>query len=63
MLTYSPDTEAGMSIFWKVTEATLRVIGTVSDGHLKMICACATALPTAFTDSASVTNLAFQFLS
>ena len=61
--TYSPVPSVGMSMFWKVMEATFRVIGTVSDGHLKMICAWAMALIAAATDSLSVTYFAFQLLS
>ncbi len=62
-VTHSPVIFAGMSTFWKVIEVMLRVIGTVSDGHLKMICACATARIAALTDSESVTYLALQLLS
>jgi hypothetical protein len=61
--TYRPEPSAGMSIFWKVMEAIFREIGMVSDGHLKMIWACAMARMMPLTDSDSVANLALQFLS
>ncbi len=61
--THMPITFAGMSIFWNEMETTWRLIGTVSDGHLKMIWACAMARMAALIDSESVSYLAFQLLS
>ncbi len=47
----------------KRMEATLRLIGTVSDGHLKMIWACAIVRMMALTAALSFLNLALKFKS